>query len=144
MTISSNMSHVAKLFKTELSEEDRKATFSEMLTMVLAKATRADLVTDEAEIIVAQEVIKRYTGEEISRSELRVAANSKLFSEAPLRKYVARVSPLLPTDDKMNLLNALKDVLQADGHIRESELEFFDGIAKALNLNLHEIAGLKK
>ena len=137
------MDNIKALLNNELSAEQKQKAFKELLVLVLARGTRADLYTHETEVSAAQRVIKDYIGEDVSAAELRIAASSEIFEMAPLNKHVSKVATSFEGADRIVIINALKDVLQADGHVRQPEIDFFDKMASALKLKPSEIAGIR-
>ena len=136
------MDNIKALMNKELSAEKKQKAFKELLVLVLARGTRADLHTHETEVSAAQKVIKNYIGEDISAAELRIAASSEIFETSPLNKHVSKLAPRFDGAERIVIINALKDVLQADGHVRQPEADFFDTMANALKLKPSEIAGI--
>lgn len=130
------------LFNKEVSSEERQQAFRDILLLVLARGSRADLHTHEAEIKVAQDVFREYFAEEVSASELRVAASSELFETVSINKQVARESRKLESADRILIIHALRDVLHADGRVRDSEIDFFNSMAGAMQLKPSDIAGI--
>ncbi|MFV8782012.1 TerB family tellurite resistance protein [Microbulbifer sp. SA54] len=137
-----NMENIKALFNNEISAENKRQALKELLILVLARGSRADLHIHESEVATAQKVIKVYTGEDISAAELRVAASSEIFEKAPLNKHVSRVASSIDGADRIIIIHALKEVLKADGHVRQTEIDFFNTMAGALKLKPSEIAGI--
>lgn len=136
------MRNIKRLFGAGPSEEERHQLFREIMVMTLSRATDADSHTDAVEVATVQRILKEYLGEDISSSDIRVAALSELYEKAPLKTYLAKVGPELASDDAQKIAQALVDVLRADGHVRASEVEFFNMVVQALGLTPAEIAGL--
>lgn len=126
----------------ECTAEERAALFRESLLMTLARATSADSNIDPAEVKTVQAVIAGLTGEEISAADVRIAANSGLYESATLDKYLAKTAPNLRVSQRVTILRALADVIRSDDGVREREVDFYNMIAKALDVSPAELAGL--
>ncbi len=137
-----NLSHIKKLFNHVDKPEERAALYKEMLLMTLARATRADLVTDDAEVATVQKVMLDATGEEVSAQCVRITASSELYETAPIDKYLARVGQKIDASQRQSIVKALIAVFEADGQVTESEIDFFNMVVGALKLSPAEVAGL--
>lgn len=110
--------------------------------MVLARATDADSYTHPAEVEVVQKVLEEHLGERVEGSEIRIAAHSRLYETAPLEKYLSRLGPKLPKASRRSILNALIEVLKADGRVASAETHYFNMVAAAMALSFADIVGL--
>ncbi|MEE4660286.1 MAG: TerB family tellurite resistance protein [Halieaceae bacterium] len=133
--------NVRKLFGGEKSEPGPEV-YRELLVMVLSRATDVDAYTDAAEVETVQKVLREYLGEEISSADVRIASKSALYETAPLEKVVARVGPKLSHEQRLKLMHALVDVLNADEKVAHAEAGFFNMICAALQLTFADVAGL--
>ncbi len=133
--------NVGKLFGGERTEPGPEV-YRELLVMVLARATDVDAYTDAAEVETVQKVVKEYLDEDISSADIRIASKSKLFETAPLEKYVTRIGPKLSMDQRLHLMQALIDVLNADEKVAHAEAGYFNMICEALKLTYADVAGL--
>lgn len=136
-----NFSRLAKLFKEQEVTADNEI-YREIFVLVLSRATDADAYTHPAEIASVQAVIKERLGEEISSSDIRTAALSKLYESAPLHKYLAEVAPRLSREQRRSIIHGLVEVLKADGFVSSGEAEFFNMVTMALGLTAADAAGL--
>ena len=137
-----DLSNVRRLFGGNREAKPDSEIYSELLLMVLARATDADSYTHPAEVEVVQKVLEEHLGKCVDSSDVRIAARSKLYETAPLEKYIARVGPQLPKSDRCSMLNALVKVLMADGRLATSEISYFNMVASALELDFADVAGL--
>jgi uncharacterized tellurite resistance protein B-like protein len=133
--------NIRQIFGGERREPGPEA-YRELLVMVLARATDVDAYTAPAEVETVQRVLRDYIGEEISTADVRVAAKSALYETAPLEKYVARIGPRLPKAQRLQLINALVDVLNADEQVASAETGYFNMICKALEVSFADVAGV--
>ena len=136
-----NFSRLSKLFKEREATAD-EGVFRELFVLVLSRATDADAYTHPAEIASVQAVIKEHLGEDISSSDIRTAALSKLYESAPLHKYLAEVGPRLSRQQRCSIIRGLVEVLKADESVSSRETEFFNMVAMALGLTAADAAGL--
>ena len=128
-----NFARVLKIFgDSEPTEEERAQLCEEVMVMVLARATAADLNISNVEIETVREILLEKTGRELEASEIRVAANSELFEKAPLKRYVASAARKLTESERRDIMDALAKVIHSDDRIGGREIEFFDQIAEAL------------
>lgn len=136
-----NFSRLKKLFREQEATADNEV-YRELFVLVLSRATDADAYTHPAEIASVQAVIKAHLGEDISSSDIRTAALSKLYEAAPLHKYLAEVGPRLSKPQRCSIIRGLVEVLKADDSVSSREAEFFNMVAMALGLTPADAAGL--
>ncbi|MGK0373580.1 MAG: putative tellurite resistance protein B-like protein [Arenicella sp.] len=137
-----NLSHIKKFFGHVDSPEEKHELYKEILLMTLARATRADLVTDNAEVEIVQKVWLDVIGEEVESKDVRIAASSELYETAPIDKYLARVGPQIEIAERQSIVKALIAVFEADGIVTASEIEFFNMVVDALKLTPAQTVGL--
>ena len=118
-----------------LPAEEEKGLFKEVLYMVLARASRSDLDTAHVEIQLVQKILAEH-GIESTEQDIRVAASSEIYEEAPLEKTVARAASQLSQEHKELIAETLMEVLEGDGHVGDKEIEFYNMIAGGLGLPL--------
>ena len=129
------MSGISKLFGgASLTEEERANLVKEVMLMTLARAAASDTNIKSVEIDKVQEVLQARTGEEIPTSEIRVAANSALFEKVSLDKYLARSGKNLELEERVEIINALREVIGSDDRISEMEQDFFNMVVEALDI----------
>ena len=126
----------------EPDEEARRHLFKEAALMTLSRATSSDSNIQSVEVATVQRALRRLCEEEISEADIRVAARSELYERASIDKYLSKVGKNMPIEDRVELLNALADVIKADVRVSEREIEFFNMVAGALNITPAEVAGL--
>ncbi len=142
MSISS-LAGVLKIFGgADPSPEERASLAKEAMLMVLARATAADSNIKNVEIDTVRSILRDHTGEDFDPADIRVAANSRLFEKAPLQKYVTSVGRKLDVLDRIEISQALAEVIRSDEHISSREIGFFNEIAEALSLSPAELVGL--
>jgi uncharacterized tellurite resistance protein B-like protein len=126
----------------DVSEDQQNDLFKEVLLMTLARAADADINIQHAEVERIQEILKDHTGEDFSSADIRVAARSELYAEATLRKYLGSVRGKLSVAQRAETIRALADVFRSDSNVSVLEVDFFDGVANALQVTPAQIAGL--
>ena len=126
----------------ELSEDKQNELFKEVLLMTLARAADADINIQSVEVDRIQEILKKHTGEEFSSADIRVAARAELYAEATLRKYLGSVRKKMTDAQRAEVIGALADVFRSDANVSVLEVDFFDGVANALQVTPSQIAGL--
>ena len=127
----------------DVSEDQQNELFKEVLLMTLARAADADINIQRAEVERIQEILKQHTGEDFSSADIRVAARAELYAEATLRKYLASVHGKLTDAQRADTIQALADVFRSDSSVSVLEVDFFDNVAKALQVTPAQIAGLE-
>ena len=143
MSISS-LAGVLKIFGgTEPTPEEQAQLTKEVMLMTLARATAADTNIKAIEVEKVREVLQARTGEDFPEAEVRVAANSKIYEAAPLNKYLSSSAKKLPSDDLVQIAQALADVVNADGRVSDREIRFFNDCVNALGLTPAQLMGLK-
>jgi uncharacterized tellurite resistance protein B-like protein len=110
--------------------------------MTLARAADADINIQSVEVDRIREILKKHTGENFSAKDIRMAARVELYAEATLRKYLVAVSKKLRSQDRRDIVRALKDVFRSDSDVSVLEVDFFNRTVKALGASPAEIAGL--
>lgn len=138
-----DLGSVMKIFGgAEPTEEEQAALFKEVLLMVLARASSSDANIHAVEITSIQKMLKEATGDEISKAEVRKAANSYLYEKAPFSKYLAGVRKRLTTDDRIKIANCLCKLMKIDARVSVLEIDFFDKVVKDLGIRPAELVGL--
>lgn len=142
MSIAS-LAGVLKIFGgSDPSPEEQAQLAKEVMLMTLARATAADTNIKAIEVDKVREVLKSYTGDDFPDSEIRVAANSRIYEKAPLDKYVATSARKLQTADRLDIAKALEEVINADGRVSDREITFFNDIVNNLDLTPAQLMGL--
>jgi uncharacterized tellurite resistance protein B-like protein len=100
----------------------------------LARAAASDTNIKSVEIDKVQEVLQARLGEEVPTSEIRVAANSALFEKVSLDKYLARSGKSLELDERVEIVDALREVIGSDDRVSDMEKDFFNMVVKALDI----------
>ena len=137
------LKNILKIFGgSELTEEEKQALVKEAALMTLARATASDSNIKKVEVETVREIVERVTGEEVSVADVRVAANSKLFESAPLERYLEDVGRKIDVADRLDIANALAEVINSDERVSSREVTFFNMVAGAFQLTPAELAGL--
>lgn len=126
----------------DVSEEQQNELFKEVLLMTLARAADADINIQSAEIEKIQEILKVNTGEDFSAADIRVAARAELYAETSLHKYLGSVRKKMSDENRAKTVQALADVFRSDANVSVLEVDFFNGVANALQATPAQIAGL--
>lgn len=143
MSISS-LAGVLKIFGgTDPTPEEQTQLTKEVMLMTLARATAADTNIKAIEVEKVREVLLSHTGEDFPAADIRVAANSAIYEKAPLNKYLSSSSKKLGPDDRLEIAQALEEVINADGRVSDREITFFNDVVAALALTPAQLMGLK-
>jgi len=130
-----NMTGISKLFGGgSLTEEEKADLVKEVMLMTLSRAAASDTNIKSVEIDKVQEVLQARTGEEVPTSEIRIAANSALFEKVSLDKYLARSSKNLEMKDRVEIVEALREVIGSDDRVSDMEMEFFNMVVESLDI----------
>ena len=140
--IQSSLTSILSLFQsgTQQSQED---LFNEATLMILSRATSEDSNIHKVEVQTVQDLVKETTGEEITSRDVRVAANSRLYEEAPLDRYLASASRALSYDQRLQIMNALVRVIKSDQRVTGREVAFFNNVAGAFRITPADVLGLR-
>lgn len=134
---------VLKIFGgSDIGEEQQNELYKETLLMTLARATNADVSIQGVEVNRVVEILKEHTGEEFSPKDVRVAARAELYAEADLKRYLSSVKGKLTEAQRAHVIQALADVFEIDEDISILEIDFFNNIARTLDVTPAQIAGL--
>jgi uncharacterized tellurite resistance protein B-like protein len=138
-----DLKNVLKIFGgADVDADAQQELFKEVLMMTLARAADADINIQTVEVDRIREIIKTHTGEDVTSADIRVAARAELYAEATLRKYLASVRKKMANKDRVNTVHALADVFRSDQAVSVLEIDFFNGVAEALQVTPAELAGL--
>lgn len=141
--ILSTLNHVLKLLGGGPAEPvDRQAVFNETVLLVLSRATDSDANIKPIEIDTVRGIIAKTTGEEVSAADVRVAAHSKIYEDAPLERNLARVADKLDVHDRVQIAKALAEVILSDERVTAKEVRFFNTVAGSLALTPATLCGL--
>ena len=116
--------------------------FRELFVLVLSRATDADSYSHPAEIETVQGVIREELGEDLSASEIRTAALSKVYESVPLQKMLSDAGQKLDMAQRRTILGGLVSVMHADDRVSSREADFFNMVVSALGLTAADAAGL--
>ncbi|MEH6550806.1 MAG: TerB family tellurite resistance protein [Pseudomonadales bacterium] len=131
----SDFNIIKKIFGDNVvTPEEQASLFNEVSLMTLARATSADTHTEQVEVVEVQEELRKLTGQTFTTAEIRVAAQSELFEETPLDKFLSKAGKKLEVLDRVRVVTALAHIIHADGESRDSEKTYFDAVAKALGI----------
>ncbi len=143
MSIAS-LAGVLKIFGgTDPTPEEQAQLAKEVMLMTLARATAADTNIKAIEVEKVREVLLSRTGEDFPAADVRVAAHSQIYEKAPLDKYLTSASKKLGPADRLNIAQALFEVINADGRVSDREISFFDNVANCLSLTPSQLVGLE-
>lgn len=138
-----DLKHVLRIFRgSDVSEAERNDLFRETLLMTLARAANADINIKTVEVDRIREILKAHTGQDFGAADIRVAARDELYAEATLFKYLASVRSKLSEHHRTETLTALADVFRVDATVSVLEVDFFNGVAAALQVTPAQLAGL--
>ncbi len=138
-----DLKNVLKIFGgSEVSEEEHKELFKEVLLMTLARAADADINIQSVEVDRIREIVKEKTDREVSQADVRVAAREELYAEASLKKYLSSVRGKMTDQERAATVRALVDIFRSDDSISVLEVDFFNSVVEALHVSPAEVAGL--
>lgn len=138
-----DLSSVLKIFHgTELTPEEEKELFREVLLMTLARASSSDANIAPVEVETVQAILEKTTGKDISAASIRVAAASELYETASLEKFLSSCGRKLDATSRVTTVQALAEVIKSDTRVTSREVDFFDMVARALAVTPAELAGL--
>ena len=124
------------------SEVELQDLLKEVALVTLARATSADTNINHIEVESVQQALKKLTGDDIDASEIRLAAKSELFEQAPLTKYLNRAARQLDADQRLSIVMALLEVVKSDVRVSPFETDFFDMVSDALSITPSQLVGL--
>jgi uncharacterized tellurite resistance protein B-like protein len=137
------LGNILKIFGGSVpTAAERQQIVKEALLMTLARATSSDTNIKSIEVSAVQKTIKAATGDDVSESDVRVAAHSELFETTPLASALAKLSASLEPADRALIANSLASIIKSDSHISDQEVRFFDEVAGALKIKPSELVGL--
>lgn len=138
-----DLSSVLKIFRgTDLTPEEEKHLFREVLLMTLARASSSDANIAPVEVETVQAILEKTTGKDISAASIRVAAASDLYETASLEKFLSSCGRKLDATSRVTTVQALAEVIKSDTRVTSREVDFFDMVARALAVTPAELAGL--
>jgi len=128
---------------SDIDDEQQNELFKEVLLMTLARAADADINIQSVEVERVRDIIREYTGEEVSAKDVRIAARAELYAEAELRKYLSKVRGKMKPEHRADTIQALADVFRSDHVVSPLEVDFFDRVAESLGVTASQVAGLE-
>lgn len=138
-----DLTNVLKIFSgSDVSEAERKDLFEETLLMTLARAANADVAIQNVEVESIQAILKKHTGKDFSKADVRIAAREELYAEATLVKYLRRAEKGLSEVHCTEIVQALIELFRSDQTVSALEVDFFNNVVTALNVTPAQIAGL--
>lgn len=138
-----DLKYVQRLFGgKDVGASHEEDLFKEVLLMTLARAADADINIQNVEVERIQEILKKHTGIEFSKADVRVAARAELYAEASLVKYLRGAQKKLTDAHCTEIVQALADVFRSDQSVSVLEVDFFNNVVNALNVTPAQIAGL--
>lgn len=139
-----DLGNVLKIFGgSDISEDEQRALFEEVLLMVLARASSSDSSIQKIEVRTIRDIVERETGNAISDQDVRKAARTELYESTTVEKYLSSAARKLVDADRIAIVHLLAEVIKSDTEVSVLEIDFFDKVARALNASPSEIAGLK-
>lgn len=141
-----SFSHIIEFFSggdKQPDEAQKRSLVEEALLMTLSRATNADSNINPVEVETVQNIFKETVGTEVTAKDVRVAAISDLYKEATLERYLSKVSGKITDNDRQLIIKALARVIKVDGKISPFEVDFFNGVVKALGLTPAQTHGLE-
>jgi uncharacterized tellurite resistance protein B-like protein len=138
-----DLGNVLKIFGgSDVSPEEQRELFEEVLLMVLARASSSDTSIQRIEVKTIMEIVERETGNAISEQDVRRAARTELYETTPLDKYLSSASKKLLDRDRVAVVHLLAEVIRSDTEVSALEVDFFNMVSGALQATPAEIAGL--
>jgi uncharacterized tellurite resistance protein B-like protein len=139
-----DLGKVLQIFSgSELSAAEKGDLAKEVMLMVLARATAADTNIKQVEVDTVCRVLKTHTGQDFSSADVRIAATTSLYEKAPLDRYVGSAARRLDVSSRLEIANALKEVVHSDARISDHEISFFNSVVNALDLTPAQLMGLE-
>jgi uncharacterized tellurite resistance protein B-like protein len=141
-----SFSHIIEFFgggDKQPSETQKKSLVEEALLLTLSRATVADSNINPVEVEIVQDIFREVIGTEVSTKDIRVAAISDLYKEATLERYLSKVSSKISPEDSQMIVKSLARVIKVDGKVSPFEVDFFNGVVKALGLSPAQTHGLE-
>ena len=140
-----DLKNVLNIFRgTEPSAEDKVALKKEVMLMTLARATSSDANIDSCEVSTVRKIMQAHTGDDFSEADIRLASRPTLYEEAPFGNYLRSVRKKLDAEARVEVVQALAEVIKSDTEVRELEIDFFNMVANELKATPAEIIGLSK
>jgi len=138
-----DLGRVLKIFGgSDISEDEQRELFEEVLLMVLGRASSSDSNIHKIEIRSIQDIIERETGHEVSDQDVRRAARTELYETTPMDKYLSSAARKLLSRDRVAIVHLLAEVIRSDTTVSVLEVDFFNMVARALEATPAEVAGL--
>jgi uncharacterized tellurite resistance protein B-like protein len=138
-----SLSNVLKFFGGGTpTAEEKEALFKEVALLTLARATASDTNIKAIEVDETRAIIQRLTRETVTAPDVRKAANSKIYETASLDKYLAKAGRQLDANHRVEIVEALAEVILCDKRVSSAEVDFFNMVAGAFALTPATLAGL--
>ncbi|MYD44028.1 MAG: hypothetical protein F4W90_09090 [Gammaproteobacteria bacterium] len=143
--IASSLKSILKIFdERPSSDKEVQDLFNETVLMTLSRATSVDSNIHPVEVGIARQIVEELTGQDVTDRDIRVASSSAIYEVGSLSRYLNAVSSSLSLDRKLELVNGLAKVINADERITEREVFFFNMVVSDLNLRASDLCGLSQ
>ncbi|MCE2437029.1 MAG: TerB family tellurite resistance protein [Pseudomonadales bacterium] len=119
--------------------DERRDLLNETALLVLARATSTDFNIRPVEIATVRRVLKEFTGQEVPEAEVRIAAKSKLFEEAPLERHLRDIARFLDMDAKLKIVDCLTEVIKSDERVSPREVNYINVVCDSMQLRISDV-----
>ena len=102
--------------------------------MTLARAAASDTNIKSVEIDKVQEVLQAHTGEEVPTADIELQPTLRCSKKVSLDKYLARSGKNLELEERVEIIDALREVIGSDDRVSDMEKDFFNMVVKALDI----------
>ena len=138
-----NFEMIAEVFAGgSITDEEQQALYTEVMFMVLSRATAADLNIESVEVDTVIGILKNRLDQDFSSRDIRVAAQTDLYTKAPFERYVVRSARKLSVEQRKEILDATVEVFKANDIVGSMEIDYFNTVADMLHMTPAQIAGL--
>ena len=138
-----DLKYVLKAFGgSDVGSEHEKELFEEALLMTLARAADADISIQGIEVDTIQAILKKHTGKDVDKKDIRTAARAELYARETLVRYLRKVEKRLSEAHCSEIVHALAEVFRSDATVSPREVDFCNYGGVACNGTPAQIAGL--
>lgn len=114
----------------------------EATLIALSVMTQVDTNINPDEVVTVQRIMKEKLDVDVTTNEVYKAAKTEFIEDRSVDKYLKEVRDELSTEERLMLMNALKEIVAADGKAHDYEIDMFNKVAGVLELDPSELMDL--
>ena len=129
-------------YTPELPNTDFKALYEQAIRHAMVLMMLADGEIDENEMTMVQEIINKFSKNQIDKAELEAYVDVVMRENEDISTYLKKITPSLNEHGKEMIMRCAIAVAGSDGHIDETEKELMSKMAKVMEMSPSHVQGI--